>query len=47
MVLCTPEVINDILLWLSFLAEIYLMYGLDDVAVDLNFGKNQVQHKHF
>lgn len=48
MVLYTPEMINDILMVVVFfLAEIYLMYGLDVVAVNLNFSKNQVKHKHF
>lgn len=47
MVLCTPEMINGILMVVIFffLAEIYLMYGLGEVAV--NFSKNQVKHKHF
>lgn len=46
-VLCTPEMINDPCGRLHFVAEIYLMYGLDEVAFNLKFSKNQVKHKHF
>lgn len=39
MILCTLEMINSIL-WLSyFLAEIYLMYGVDKVSLSLNFSR--------
>lgn len=41
MVLYIFEMINDILMVVVFfLVEIYFMYGLDEVVVNLNFSKN-------